>query len=101
MSMYAKLPEKINKTFAFLPERSRILVEGHLSYLINRRFSPSTILTAMYHLHTFCQHLPDHYREDLCQVRCADIRAFYRIFTWPETCGLFDQWIFKRFAKFL
>jgi site-specific recombinase XerD len=74
--MYAKLSEKVNKTFSSLPEKSRILVEGHLNYLINRRFSPSTIRTTIYHLNTFCQHLPDHYREDLCQVRCADIRAF-------------------------
>ena len=32
--MYAKLPEKIHKTFSFLPERSRILVVGYLTYLI-------------------------------------------------------------------
>jgi site-specific recombinase XerD len=86
--MYAHLPEKVNKTFSVLPERSRILVVGYLTHLINRRFSPVTVRGAIYHLKVFCEYLPDESRADLCQVRYADIRGFIEYLHGRDLCAV-------------
>jgi site-specific recombinase XerD len=73
--MYKELSQKINKTFSSLPKKSRILVVGYLTYMMNRRYSPATVTRTVYLLKDFCQNLPDNSRKDLCQVSSDDIRA--------------------------
>lgn len=76
MSMYSKLSLKAENTFSYLPSKSQTLVGEYLTHLINRRLSPATIRTRIYSLNHFFQHLAEDQREDLCQLRHADIHAF-------------------------
>lgn len=76
MSMYATLSEKAEKTFSSLPDRSHTLVVDYLNHLINRRLSPATIRTTIYHLNRFFQDLTEEQRNNPGRFCQADIRVF-------------------------